>query len=76
MARYVNLIQTHVRCKIELISILRINCCIRSAFAYYEPSLKEAVEASDVFVKIDKNKMVHLKKAQLLLPSTRCHVLY
>ena len=33
MMCYVNLIQTCVRCKIELISILCINCCIRSAFA-------------------------------------------
>ena len=38
MMRYVNLIQTCVRRKIELISILRINCCVRSAFAYCEPS--------------------------------------
>ena len=40
MTRYVNLIQTHVRRKIELISILRIICCIRSAFAYCEPSFR------------------------------------
>ena len=39
MTRYVNLIQMHVRHKIELISILRINYCVRSAFAYCEPSL-------------------------------------
>ena len=38
MARYVSLIQTCVRRKIEFISILHINCCVRSAFAYCEPS--------------------------------------
>ena len=41
MTRYVNLIQTHVRRKIELISILRIICCVRSAFAYCEPSFRQ-----------------------------------
>ena len=44
MTRYVNLIQTHVRRKIELISILRIICCVRSAFAYCEPSLKPGLQ--------------------------------
>ena len=38
MTHYVNLIQMCVRCKIELISILYINCCVRSVFAYGEPS--------------------------------------
>ena len=36
MTHYINLIQTHVRHKIELISILDINCCVRSVFAYCE----------------------------------------
>ena len=35
----IDLIQTHVRRKIELISNLRINCCVRSAFEHCEPSL-------------------------------------
>ena len=40
MMRYIKLIQMCVKCKIELILILRINFCIRSTFILHhcEPS--------------------------------------
>ena len=38
-SQYDALRQLNTDAQIELISILRINCCVRSAFAYCEPSL-------------------------------------
>ena len=55
MMHYVNLIQTCVRRKIELISILRINCCVRSAFAYCEPSLRGTTVMEISLCKIDNS---------------------
>ena len=48
MTRY---IQARVRCKIKLISILHINCCVRSAFASVQTySTKQHSSRTDILL--------------------------